>query len=147
MEDSSACSGKSETKKGTDDYRSGYHAKCHGFPIKRYCQILEISDNPELIRLYQEYHDAKHAWPEIIKGIREVGILEMEMYIHGHTVVMIVETRPDFDWDSSMERLARLPRQAEWEAFVARFQGCDPTAASSQKWTLMERMFYLYDRR
>ena len=33
----------------------------------------------------------------------------------------------------------------EWEDYVARFQECVPGSTSSQKWKLMERMFYLYD--
>lgn len=122
----------------------GYMTKFHGRPVKRYCQILEIEDNPELIRKYRECHSEGNAWQEILDGIREVGILEMELYIVGNKVVMIVETDPDFDWDSAMSRLANLPRQQEWEAFVAQFQGCDPAATSAGKWTLMDRMFYLY---
>lgn len=79
------------------------------------------------------------------EGIRSVGILEMELYIFGNKVVMIVETPLDFDWKFAMDKLAGLPRQAEWEAFVAQFQGCDANATSAQKWQLMERMFYLYE--
>lgn len=40
-----------------------------------------------------------------------------------------------------MARLATLPHQAEWEAYVARFQGADPAARSDQKWQMMERIF------
>ena len=42
---------------------------------------------------------------EILAGIREVGILEMEIYILGTRLFMIVETPLDFDWDTAMERL------------------------------------------
>ncbi len=122
----------------------GYPVKRFKEPVKRYCQILEISENPELIRSYRECHSREKAWREIMEGIRSVGILEMELYIHDNTVVMIVETPLDFEWKTAMARLAGLPRQAEWEAFVAQFQGCDATATSDQKWQLMERMFYLY---
>lgn len=123
----------------------GYPTKRHPEGTKRYCQILEIKDDPELIEAYKQCHSRETQWKEVRDGIREVGILEMELYIHGNKVVMIVETRPDFEWESAMARLATLPRQAEWEAFVARMQGCDPNAPSDKKWTLMERMFYLYD--
>ena len=58
---------------------------------------------------------------------------------------MIVETPLDFDWDSAMKRLAQLPRQAEWEDHVARFQECVQGSSSAEKWQLMERMFYLYE--
>ena len=40
-----------------------------------------------------------------------------------------------------MARLAMLPRQAEWEAYVAQFQGCRADARSDEKWQMMERIF------
>ena len=58
---------------------------------------------------------------------------------------MIVETPADFDWETAMNKLATLPRQAEWEEYVARFQQCAQKASSDEKWKMMERMFYLYD--
>ena len=69
----------------------------------------------------------------------------MEMYIYGNRVFMIVETPLDFDWESAMQKLSGLPRQQEWEDFVSRFQDCFQGSTSAQKWTLMERMFYLYE--
>lgn len=123
----------------------GYPVKRYSKPVKRYCQIIEIKDNPELIARYRECHSNDRHWKEIRDGIRSVGILEMEMYIHSNKVIMIVETDLDFDWDSAMAKLAMLPRQAEWEEFVAKLQGCDPKSTSAQKWRQMERMFYLYN--
>ena len=70
----------------------------------------------------------------------------MEIYILGSRLVMIVETPLDFQWDEAMARLATLPRQQEWEAYVARFQQCAEGATSDEKWQLMERMFHLYER-
>ena len=49
--------------------------------------------------------------------------------------------RADLDWERDMARLATLPRQAEWEAYVAQFQGCAADAPSSAKWQFMERIF------
>ena len=122
----------------------GYKVKEYHGPVKRYCQTMDLRDNPELIAKYKEAHDSDHAWKEVLDGIREVGILEMEIYILGNRLFMIVETPLDFDWDSAMARLATLPRQEEWEAYVALFQGCDKNATSDEKWHMMERMFYLY---
>ena len=59
---------------------------------------------------------------------------------------MIVDTPLDFQWDEAMARLATLPRQEEWEQYVAQFQNCDANATSDEKWQMMERMFYLYDK-
>ena len=40
-----------------------------------------------------------------------------------------------------MARLASLPRQAEWEAYVSQFQGCNPNATSAEKWQMMDKIF------
>lgn len=70
----------------------GYQVKQYNAPVKRYCQTLELRDNPELIAEYRRRHSREEAWPEIRQGIREVGILEMEIYILGTKLFMIVET-------------------------------------------------------
>ena len=122
----------------------GYKVQEYHGPVKRYCQTMDLRDNAELIRKYKEAHDRDHFWDEIKQGIRSVGILEMEIYILGTRLFMIVETPLDFDWDSAMARLATLPRQEEWETYVAQFQQCNENATSDEKWRMMERMFYLY---
>lgn len=123
---------------------NGIPVKNYNQPVKRYVQILDLKDNPELIQAYQEQHDAQHMWPEIMQGIREVGILEMELYIQGNRLVMIVEAPMDFDWDKAMKKLATLPRQQEWETWNAQFQQCRPEDTSDEKWKGMKRMFHLY---
>lgn len=112
--------------------------------IKRYVQFLEISDDPELIAQYRKWHSQEYNWKEVRDGIREVGILEMEIYLLGSRLVMIVDAPVDFRWSEAMKRLATLPRQAEWEALVSKFQGCRPDARSDEKWQPMERIFRLY---
>ena len=123
---------------------NGYVVQEYKVPVKRYCQTMDLKDNPELIAEYVKRHSEAEAWPEIRAGILEVGILEMEIYILGTRLFMIVETPLDFDWETAMARLATLPRQAEWEAYMSIFQQADATATSAEKWQLMDRMFYLY---
>lgn len=107
--------------------------------MKRYCQTLRLVDDEELIERYVEVH--RHVWPEVIEDQRQVGILDMQIYRRGRELFMICDTIDTFDWERDMARLATLPRQAEWEAYVAQFQGADPQAPSSDKWQMMERIF------
>ena len=123
----------------------GYHVKEYGQPVKRYVQTMDLKDDPELIAEYKRRHSQEEAWPEIRAGIREVGILDMQIFILGTRLVMIVETPMDFEWDCAMARLATLPRQQEWEDYMAIFQQCAEGATSNEKWQMMERMFYLYE--
>ena len=107
--------------------------------MKRYCQTLTLVDDEEMIRQYVEAH--AHVWPEIIQGQREVGILDMQIYRRNRSLFMIMDTVDDFDFERDMARLSTLPRQAEWEAYVSQFQGCQADARSDEKWQLMERIF------
>ncbi|MCD8266562.1 MAG: L-rhamnose mutarotase [Prevotellaceae bacterium] len=122
----------------------GYAVKAFRVPTKRYCQVLSLKDAPEGIARYRSLHSPQKVWPEVLEGIRKVGILEMEIYISGNQLCMIVEAPVDFRWDEAMRRLASLPRQAEWERCVEPYQQCEAGASSSQKWQPMERMFHLY---
>ena len=107
--------------------------------MKRYCQTLTLVDYEELIAKYVEAH--AHVWPEIIAGQHQVGILSMQIYRRDRVLFMICDTVDDFDWQRDMARLASLPRQAEWEAYVAQFQGALATARSDEKWQLMQKIF------
>ncbi|MBQ8050154.1 MAG: L-rhamnose mutarotase [Bacteroidaceae bacterium] len=123
----------------------GYRQKEHKVAVKRYVQTMDLKDDPQLVAEYCRRHSEEHAWKEIRDGIREVGILEMEVYLLGTRIVMVVDTPLDFDWDSAMARLATLPRQQEWEEYMAMFQQCRADATSDEKWQMMDRIFYLYD--
>lgn len=123
---------------------NGYPSKQYAQPTKRYVQVMNLKDDHELIRRYREAHDPEHFWREIGEGIRQVGILEMEVYISGNHLVMIVDAPLDFNWDEAMARLATLPRQAEWEQHVAQFQDCSAEATSDEKWQMAERIFFNY---
>ena len=126
--------------------KQGYKVKEYHGPVNRYCQILKLMAGDEaLIAEYRKRHSRGEVWPETLAAIREVGILEMELYILGTDAVMIVETPLDFDWDTAMAKMATLPRQQEWEAYMAELQNADPNASSAEKWQLMDRMFHLYE--
>lgn len=132
------------TTHSTNRPDEGYIQKKFDGPTKRFCQTLDLKDDPDLIADYCRLHEQGHVWQEILEGIRSVGILEMEIYLLGTRLFMIVETPTDFDWQAAMARLATLPRQAEWESLTARFQQASADAASAEKWQLMQRIFHLY---
>ena len=46
-------------------YNQGYTAKQHSVPVKRYCQTLNLKNNPALIAEYRKIHSKKEAWPEV----------------------------------------------------------------------------------
>ena len=109
--------------------------------MKRYCQTLDLYNDKELIEAYVEEH--AHVWEEVKAGIREVGIVDMQIYIYENRLFMIMDTTDDFDMERDYARLATLPRQAEWEAHMAKYQKAAPEKAANEKWIPMKRIFKL----
>ena len=120
-----------------------YLSKNRYTEFKRYCKTLTLEDDPQLIEDYKTVHASGAAWPEISQGMIDVGILDMEIYITGTRLFMIMDTIPDFDHEKAMADLATKPRQSEWEAYVSRFQRTSAEASADEKWQLIERIYKL----
>lgn len=65
--------------------------------------------------------------------MKEVEIIDMEIYLIGTRLFMIMDTIADFDHDKAMNELATKPRQSEWEAHMAQFQDSSAEATADQK--------------
>ncbi|MFC4097513.1 L-rhamnose mutarotase [Euzebyella saccharophila] len=134
-------SGPLMAQETNDSY--GYVQKAQPAPVKRYCQTLQLKDDPELIAEYEKWHRSENIWKEITAGLKKVGVIDSEIYRHGTLLVMILTVPADFDFEKQMGKLAGLPRQAEWEEFMSKYQASDPDASSSEKWVQMKRIFKL----
>jgi L-rhamnose mutarotase len=123
-----------------------YPSRNRYIEFKRYCKTLNLEDDPQLIQDYKKVHGQGAVWPEITQGMIDVGILDMEIYISGTQLFMIMDTVPDFDHDKAMAELAAKPRQSEWEAYVSKFQKTSAQASADEKWQVIERIYKLGDR-
>jgi L-rhamnose mutarotase len=115
--------------------------------FKRYCKSIELKDDPNLIEEYRRLHAMGASWPEITAGMKEVGILDMEIYICGTRLFMIMDTKADFNHQQAMAKLATLPRQAEWESTVSKYQQTSSDASAGEKWRTLERIFKMDQKR
>lgn len=120
-----------------------YPSKNRYIEFKRFCKTLSLEDDPQLIEDYKKVHQKEMVWPEITQGMVDVGILDMEIYIIGNRLFMIMDTIPDFNHDEAMAKLAAMPRQSEWEAYVSKFQKTSADASADEKWKMMERIYKL----
>jgi L-rhamnose mutarotase len=118
-----------------------YNEKAKFTTYKRFCKTLELHNDNTLIEAYKKAHSKGQVWPEITQGMKDVGILDMEIYISGTRLFMIMDTVLEFDHEKAMAELARKPRQSEWEAHMAQFQDTSADATADEKWQLMERIY------
>jgi L-rhamnose mutarotase len=109
--------------------------------FKRYCKFMKLKDDPKLIEEYKKLHAMGAGWPEITAGMKQVGIIDMEIYISGTNLFMIMDTKEYFNHEQAMAKLATLPRQAEWEALVSKYQKTSSEASAKEKWKLIKRIY------
>ena len=127
----------------TENKNTGYNQPALDIETRRYCMTLELKDDPELIAEYESWHKPENIWKEIPEGIRQVGIVDSEIYRFGTTLFMILTVPADFDFETQMTELAGLSRQAEWEDFMTKYQASKPGESSAEKWKRMDRIFKL----
>lgn len=109
--------------------------------MKRYCLTLDLKDDPKLIAEYKRYHEK--IWPEITRSIKDAGIEDMEIYLLGTRMFMIMEVNEKFSFDAKKRADELNPKVQEWETLMWRFQQSLPQAKAGEKWLLMERIFSL----
>ena len=110
---------------------------------KRYCLTLDLKDHPNLIAEYKQYHAPGRAWPEITKSIRDSGIENMEIYLLGTRMFMIMDVNEGFSFEAKAKADRLNPKVREWEELMLKFQQPLPQSAPGEKWMLMEKIFAL----
>jgi len=108
---------------------------------RRFCLTLDLKDDPELIAEYRRYHE--QVWPEISESIQQSGILDMEIYLLGTRLFMIMEVNENFSFEAKSEADRQNPKVQEWENLMWRFQKALPRSKPGEKWIRMERIFKL----
>jgi len=108
---------------------------------RRYCLTLDLKNDPKLIAEYRKYHES--VWPEIIASIKQAGIVDMEIYLLGTRMFMIMEVDDKFSFAEKQKMDSANPKVDEWEALMWKFQQSLPEAKPGEKWLLMERIFKL----
>jgi len=108
---------------------------------RRFCLTLDLKDDPALIAEYKRYHEK--IWSEITKSIRDAGIRDLEIYLHGTRMFMILEVDESFSFEKKAEADRVNPKVQEWETLMWRFQKALPQARPGEKWLLMDRIFKL----
>ena|SRR5215467_13479797 len=110
---------------------------------RRYCLTLDLKNDPALIAEYKRHHE--NVWPEILEAIRACGIVDMEIYLLGTRMFMIMEVNDDFSFEAKVLADKSNPKVQEWEQLMWKFQQALPEAKPAEKWLLMKRIFKIPD--
>ena len=110
---------------------------------RRFCLGLDLKDDPELIKQYIHYHEPGNVWPEIIQSLYDSGIENMEIYLNGNRLFMILEVNDHFSLDRKAEMDLANEKVQEWETLMqSKFQQALPWK-KELKWVRMDKVFDL----
>jgi len=107
--------------------------------MKKHCLALDLKNDPELIRKYEEYHE--NVWPEVLYSLRDSGIEHMDIYRVGNRLFMIIEVEDDFSFEKKAIMDADNERVQDWEVLMWNYQQALPFAKPREKWLPMEKIF------
>ncbi|MFC3879582.1 L-rhamnose mutarotase [Algoriphagus namhaensis] len=109
--------------------------------MKKFHFALDLIDDPESIKKYEEHHAPGNAWPEVVAHDKACGILSIEIFRTGNRMILIMETEDDFDLEEKAKKDAANPMIKKWEDFMWTFQKPLPWAKPGEKWVLMDQIF------
>ena len=102
---------------------------------------VDLKEHPATIAAYQAHH--RRVWPEVVESLRRAGIRQMEIYLLGCRLVMVVETDGIDFRDALAAHVASHPRVAEWESLMKAMQDPPPGSSDGDWWTEMQPIFRL----
>src|SRR3954469_3480446 len=108
---------------------------------RRFCFALDLKNDSALVADYRKYHEK--IWPEVTQSLKDSGIEDMEIYLLGTRMFMIMEVNESFSFEAKARSDELNPKVQEWEKLMWRFQQALPQARAGEKWLLMERIFKL----
>jgi len=73
--------------------------------MPRHCLTLDLQNDPKKIAEYKHYHEK--IWPEIRDSLFSAGVTNMEIYLHGTRMFMIMDVSADFSFEKKADPVRR----------------------------------------
>ncbi len=96
----------------------GYEKRVLSQPTRRIIESRELVQDPKEIQRYKDLHAMGVAWPEITHGLKEIGIVDLEIYCVENRTFEFYQVSDEFDWDSSWDVIDIRPIFQKWGKIV-----------------------------
>jgi L-rhamnose mutarotase len=109
--------------------------------ITRTVLAVDLRDDPAAIESYKDHH--RRVWPEVLASLRQAGFRNLDIYLLGRRLVMILETHgQDYRRCFAAHRTSGS-RVIEWEDLMRSLQVSAPGAPPGEWWAQMAPVFSL----
>ena len=114
--------------------------------LERYCYALDLKDDPEVIESYKRWHRPGEPPLEVTRSLRDAGIAELDIYLIGNRLFMVMAVTPNYSPDAKTAADASNLHVQAWETLMGELQQELPfpkVASSPGKWQSMEHIYSL----
>jgi L-rhamnose mutarotase len=109
---------------------------------RRHVFTVNLKDEPGIRETYARHH--RDVWPEVQDSLKRVGVEQMDIYLLGRRLVMIVEMRDGLDYRVAFKSHASSSQRViEWERLMKSLQEAPAEAREGEWWAAMEPVFHL----
>ena len=109
--------------------------------MPRHCLTLDLQNDPAKIAEYKRHHEK--IWPEIRDSLFAAGVTNMEIYLQGTRMFMIMDVNDDFSFEKKAAMDSANLKVLEWEALMGNFQAVPEGANPVSRWQVTEKVFDL----
>ena len=102
--------------------------------MKVYAQALDLKNNKELINEYENHH--RNVWPEVLEGLKSVGIIRMRIWRINNRLFMLIETLDTFNIENFQKYTETNDKAKEWDALMKNYQEKIPNS-NGEWWSEM----------
>jgi L-rhamnose mutarotase len=114
--------------------------------MARHCLALDLHDDPDTIATYTRWHAPGGPPTAVIRSIRAAGILQMQIWLTGPRLFMIMETGPGFSPEAKAAADAADADVRAWEQMMGALQRPLPWADPGEKWLAAACIFDLTEQ-
>jgi L-rhamnose mutarotase len=112
--------------------------------VTRHVLTVDLRDDPVVIEAYKAHH--RRVWPEVLSSLRSAGLVDLQIYMLGRRLVMLVDLQEGLDVRRAFAaHVASHPRVAEWEALMKSMQQPVPGSPAGEWWAAMQPVFHLHE--
>jgi L-rhamnose mutarotase len=119
--------------------------KREGRAVPQHVFVLDLKPDPDLIARYKAWHAPGSVPPAVLASIRKAGILEMEIFLAGDRLVMLMTADETYNPAIKAAADAATPEVVAWEQMMDAFQQRLAFAGPGEKWVEARPVFRLTD--
>jgi L-rhamnose mutarotase len=109
---------------------------------KRYCKAVDLVADTILVEEFKQLLN-QDLWQTIVQKWKQLGIVDVQIFQFESHLLMIIETKLDFDLQTIESKISDIPEMRTWNDLSTKYLKPLPQANPGYFWMLIDRVYKL----